>query len=53
MESINAALIQQGLDQQQRVSQLNALAITQMRSLVGIGSMKQLASPRSLRKISP
>jgi hypothetical protein len=48
LESINAALIQQGLDQQQCVSQLNALAITQMRSLVGIGSMKQLASPSKL-----
>jgi hypothetical protein len=34
MESINALLIQQGLPSQERIMQLNQVAITQMRSLV-------------------
>ena len=34
MESINALLIQQGLQSQERILQLNQVAITQMRSLV-------------------
>lgn len=51
LESINAALIHQGLEQKHRVLQLNALAITQMRSLVGPQSIKQLASPKVRRKI--
>jgi hypothetical protein len=34
MESINALLIRQGLPQGERLVQLNATAITQMRSLV-------------------
>ena len=34
MESINALLIHQGLSQQERLLQLNAVAITQMRSLI-------------------
>jgi hypothetical protein len=35
LESINALLIRQGLGQSERIVQLNATAITQMRSLVG------------------
>lgn len=35
LESINAVLIHQGLAAQERLAQLNAIAITQMRSLVG------------------
>jgi len=38
MESINALLIQQQLTQGERLVQLNNVAITQMRSLVGIGT---------------
>jgi hypothetical protein len=34
MESINALLIHQGLSQQERLLQLNAVAITQMQSLL-------------------
>ena len=42
LESINAVLIHQGLAGPERLVQLNAIAITQMRSLVGIGTLKQL-----------
>ena len=42
MESINAVLIHQGLSAPERLTQLNAIAITQMRSLVGLGVIKQL-----------
>jgi len=42
LESINAVLIHQGLAGLERLVQLNAIAITQMRSLVGIGTLKQL-----------
>jgi len=35
MESINAVLIHQGLAQSERLQQLNSIAITQMKSLVG------------------
>ena len=42
MESINAVLIHQGLAAPERLAQLNAVAITQMRSLVGIDVIKQL-----------
>jgi len=42
MESINAVLIHQGLAAPERLTQLNAIAITQMRSLVGIGAITQL-----------
>ncbi len=45
LESINAVLIHQGLGSQDRVVQLNAIAITQMRSLVGLDALKQLSSP--------
>jgi hypothetical protein len=42
LESINAMLIYQGLQQADRLIQLNNMAITQMRSLVGLDSLKQL-----------
>ena len=43
LESINAMLIYQGLPERERLIQLNAMAITQMRSLVGLQSIKQLS----------
>ena len=42
MESINAVLIQQGLQQPERLIQLNKIAITQMKSLYESSSMKKL-----------
>jgi KilA-N domain len=44
LESINAVLIHQGSSSKERVVQLNAIAITQMRSLVGLDAIKQLSS---------
>lgn len=41
MESINALLIRQGLSQGERLVQLNSVAITQMRSLIGNRNLKQ------------
>jgi len=43
MESINALLIRQGLSQSQRLVQLNATAITQMKSLVNSKKFKLLS----------
>jgi len=42
MESINAVLIQQGLQQNDRLKQLNAIAISQMKSLLGNAEIKRL-----------
>ncbi len=42
MESINAVLIHQGLPQSERLLQLNKIAITQMKSLLGSSSMTKL-----------
>jgi hypothetical protein len=42
LESINAVLIHQGLPAPDRLAQLNGIAITQMRSLIGIETLKQL-----------
>ncbi|MFV8367599.1 KilA-N domain-containing protein [Flavobacterium sp. XS1P27] len=42
MESINSVLIHQGLDQKERLLQLNKMAITQMNSLVGNNNIKKL-----------
>jgi len=39
LESINAVLIHQGLPTPERLAQLNGIAITQMRSLVGINNV--------------
>lgn len=45
LESINAVLIHQGLPAPERLMQLNTIAITQMRSLVGLSAIKQLGGP--------
>lgn len=42
MESINALLIRQGLSQSDRLVELNAVAITQMKSLLESSAMKKL-----------
>ena len=42
LESINAVLIRQGLDQKERLTQLNEIAITQMTSLVQANNLKKL-----------
>ncbi len=42
LESINAVLIHQKLPASARLKQLNDIAITQMRSLVGLGAMKRV-----------
>lgn len=42
LESINAVLIHQGLSQPERLAQLNKIAITQMKSLIGNKNLKQL-----------
>ena len=52
LESINAVLIHQGLGSKERVAQLNAIAITQMRSLVGLDALRQLASPAPKKRIA-
>lgn len=51
LESINAVLIHQGLAAPERLTQLNATAITQMRSLVGMGTVKRLAGPSNPKEI--
>ncbi|MDO9052339.1 MAG: KilA-N domain-containing protein [Gallionella sp.] len=43
LESINAVLIHQGLEQVARLTQLNNIAISQMRSLLGNRMVRQLA----------
>jgi hypothetical protein len=42
LESINAVMIHQGLNQGDRLRQLNAIAITQMKSLIGYNALKRL-----------
>jgi hypothetical protein len=42
MESINAVLIHQGLKQSERLQQLNQIAITQMKSLLGNKNLEKL-----------
>lgn len=46
LESINAMLIHQGLAAPQRLAQLNAMAITQMRSLLNAPQLQRLAGKR-------
>lgn len=53
LKSINAVLIHQGLAEAERLVQLNAIAITQMRSLVGIGTLKQLSDTGARKRIKP
>jgi hypothetical protein len=45
LESINAVLIHQGLATPERLAQLNSIAISQMRSLIGATSVKRLGKP--------
>jgi hypothetical protein len=45
MESINAVLIHQGTTQPDRLRQLNDIAITQMKSLLGSAAIKRLEGP--------
>ncbi len=42
MESINAVLIHNGLSQSERLTQLNKMAISQMKSLINNSSIKKL-----------
>lgn len=42
LESINAVLIRQGLEQKDRLAQLNAIAINQMTSSVNNSKLKKL-----------
>lgn len=42
MESINALLIQQGISSQERILQLNQVAISQMKSLMTAKGLKRL-----------
>jgi len=44
LESINAVLIHQGLRMPERLRQLNAIAISQIRSLIGAVSVKRLGN---------
>jgi hypothetical protein len=51
LESINAVLIHQGLAATERLVQLNTIAITQMRSLVGLGALKKLRHAGETKRI--
>ena len=42
MESMNAEFIRMGLTQGERLQKLNAIAITQLKSLMGLGSVGKL-----------
>lgn len=53
LESINAVLIHQGMAAPERLAQLNAIAITQMRSLVGIQAVKRLGAKNTPKEIEP
>jgi len=44
LEGINAEFIRKGISQSERLIQLNAIAISQMKSLVGSPSLKKLES---------
>ena len=50
LEGINAMLIHQGHQAPQRLAQLNAMAITQMRSLLNAPALKRLASSQAPRE---
>lgn len=51
LESINAMLIHQGAAPANRLRQLNEIAITQMRSLLGAGAIKRLGHPGGINKL--
>jgi hypothetical protein len=42
LESINAVFIHQGVEAHKRLKQLNEIAISQMRSLLGVQSIRKL-----------
>jgi hypothetical protein len=50
LESLNAVMIQQGLAQHDRLRQLNAIAITQIRSLFQSPQVKRLMTPVGKKK---
>ena len=52
LESINADLIHQGLASSDRLVQLNAIAITQMHSLLGLNAIKHLTKSEAKKKIT-
>ena len=52
LESINAVLIHQGSESKDRLVQLNAIAITQMRSLIGLNALQQVADPAAQKQIN-
>jgi hypothetical protein len=52
LESINAVLIHQRLSSAERLTQLNAIAITQMRSLVGSDTLRRLPGAGSQKGIA-
>jgi KilA-N domain len=52
LESINAVLIHQALPQAQRLMQLNAIARSQMESLIGLSAFKQLQQNEKPRELS-
>ena len=51
LQSIDAVLIHHGLPAPEPVAQLNAIAITQMRSLVGMSAVKRLGASNTSKKI--
>ncbi len=51
LESINAVLIHQELAASVRLVQLNAIAISQMKSLLNSAELKKLAQPQAMKKI--
>jgi len=51
LESINAVLIHQRLSSAERLTQLNAIAITQMRSLLGSDTLKRLPGTGTQKRI--
>jgi len=53
LESINAVLIHQGLAAPERLTQLNTIAITQMRSLIGMDTVGKLRGPHTRKVIKP
>jgi len=53
LESINAVLIHQELPAPERLTQLNNIAITQMRSLIGLNTVGKLRGPHSQKVIKP
>ena len=52
LESINSVLIHQHLDAKTRLMQLNTIAIKQMRSLIGLNAVQQLAGHPPKKRIA-